>query len=543
MSSGDDISDKLKQKLKIQVFKDLDLIDGKKIVVWQNDVLRRIDLMISASEFLEHNVTRHILLPIKFEKGSVLNLEGATSVIFVIPPQKESFLVLKEILSAKKTGIFYHVRVVCRVSKQLSDMLLGNKDLERKVKSFEIWPFFWSPSFGDLVLNTFSLNPIKIFVDDDFELISLCSSGISDLGIIPQIRYKGKSAEKIVNNVKGNTGKGENLFDELVVIDRETDPLTPFMNQYSFSGILDDLFGIDVKNNIKVPKEMMERKVFLENAKYADEGVDIKLSTDVYRELIHLSVRDALAKIRNIFKELSVIENAHSQLSSVNDFKKYMPALQKLSQRKDKASVALHLLTICYCRNAQFGQKTLYEFERSVLYGEVSSGTASPMIEMLLLNGSEEKDTMQALSLIVVQSLVNGGLQPKVWAEYQRLITQSFGIEAVKWCLNLEHTGVINDVNDKSSRFSWLSSELKKLRVAIDPEQDIKADHYSGYVPLMLEQNSPIYNGLSIRRALFVVGGLTRSELGCLRSLGFTAIFTTNILQSDDLIQLCKLKE
>lgn len=44
------------------------------------------------------------------------------------------------------------------------------------------------------------------------------------------------------------------------------------------------------------------------------------------------------------------------------------------------------------------------------------------------------------------------------------------------------------------------------------------------------------------KRALFVVGGLTRSEIACLRALkpAFQCIFTTSILKQGDLVDFTK---
>lgn len=108
---------------------------------------------------------------------------------------------------------------------------------------------------------------------------------------------------------------------------------------------------------------MLDRKTFEINAKGKGD-VNIRLSHDVYTELIHLSLSDAVSQIRVVFKNLTSIENAHNNLESVNDYKKFMPSLQKLAKSKERAAEALHLLTIAYCRNAQFEQKDLFEQER-----------------------------------------------------------------------------------------------------------------------------------------------------------------------------------
>lgn len=45
------------------------------------------------------------------------------------------------------------------------------------------------------------------------------------------------------------------------------------------------------------------------------------------------------------------------------------------------------------------------------------------------------------------------------------------------------------------------------------------------------------------KRALFVVGGLTRSEISCIRALkpAFQCIFTTSILKQGDLVDFTKV--
>lgn len=83
------------------------------------------------------------------------------------------------------------------------------------------------------------------------------------------------------------------------------------------------------------------------------------------------------------------------------------------------------------------------------------------------------------------------------------------------------------------------------------------ASFYSGYVPLMTRQleakiqdnwkgfenwhNNRLDTASSNRlpkRALFVVGGLTRSEIACIRAIrnGFECVFTTSILKQGDLV-------
>lgn len=59
------------------------------------------------------------------------------------------------------------------------------------------------------------------------------------------------------------------------------------------------------------------------------------------------------------------------------------------------------------------------------LRGEGSASQVCPLVEKSLIQGTEEADAVKALRLIILQSLTSpGGLHPKVWNEYQRLLVQ-----------------------------------------------------------------------------------------------------------------------
>jgi hypothetical protein len=82
------------------------------------------------------------------------------------------------------------------------------------------------------------------------------------------------------------------------------DPVTPLLEQFSFSGILDTLFGINTKGVIEVHDEMLNRKLPLAESRQG-EMKKIQLDTDEYKNLIHLSMNDAITQIRTNLRELS----------------------------------------------------------------------------------------------------------------------------------------------------------------------------------------------------------------------------------------------
>jgi hypothetical protein len=82
------------------------------------------------------------------------------------------------------------------------------------------------------------------------------------------------------------------------------DPITCLLEQFSFSGVLDTVFGINVKGVVEVPEEMLSRKLPLDKSR---EGPvkKIPLDTDAYKKLIHLSMNGATTQIRTTLRELS----------------------------------------------------------------------------------------------------------------------------------------------------------------------------------------------------------------------------------------------
>jgi hypothetical protein len=144
------------------------------------------------------------------------------------------------------------------------------------------------------------------------------------------------------------------------------DPVTPLLEQFSFSGKLDTLFGIGIKNLVEVPEEL------LQEVELNREGPvkKIPLETDVYRDLVHLSNDGSKNKIHNVLNELHKMEavskikiffvkfecstfQMQQSISSVGEMRNHMPVLAKLIATKALASQALSLITVCQCLYAQ----------------------------------------------------------------------------------------------------------------------------------------------------------------------------------------------
>ncbi|KAI6183231.1 L51-S25-CI-B8 domain-containing protein [Aphelenchoides bicaudatus] len=495
--------DVVKSSAKSHLSNDLDKLDGPKLFVWESECMRRLDLLGLYSVFKDHDA-KYLFLPDKPE-------------------------LLKDYLEPPDTHT-YHIRILTRLPKQLQELIESNEHFKRRRATLLAWPFYWSPTFGDFILNDFThTGPARLMLTDNYEVLFLSACALNNVFTAHQFYYYGPWAQQ-------SSSETAHVFDQIIVIDRLMDPVTPLLEQFSFSGMLDTLFGIGIKNVIEVPEEVLKETELLANCK---EGPvkKIQLESEVYRDLIHLSSENARLEIQRILSELHKIEETQKSISSASDIKRFMPSLTKLVKQKGLASNALGLLFICQCSYAQPSNSAQIRCEQEILAGVFNQSTVVEFIEDLIIDGGQ--NAIPALRLICLQSLVYNGLTSKTWHEYQKLLVQSFGPNAVAWCLNLQISGLIYVAgSSNNSKFSQLSNELKRMRCVV--EQEPLASYYVNYVPLMvrvLEQKlrenwkgfemqiNERLKGQSMapsqipKRALFVVGGLTRSEIACIRAL------------------------
>ena len=141
------------------------------------------------------------------------------------------------------------------------------------------------------------------------------------------------------------------------------------------------------------------------------------------------------------------------------------------------------------------------------------------------------------LRLVCLQSVVNGGLKPKIFDFYRREILQTYGFEHMLSLNNLEKAGLLK-VQDARNPYASVKKTMK-LIVEEDPDAPAPEDisHvYSGYAPLSvrLVQNftkAGAYRGVEEVRAIAPI-----SLPGpCMRSLNaYSVLFLAGPAPSSD---------
>lgn len=403
-------------------------------------------------------------------------------------------------------------------------------------------------------------------------------------GKIPNVFCKGNHAVAAMEVLKlmesenlGNYDEEEHFIDCLVVLDRSIDLVTPFCTQLTYHGLLDEFF------KIRFTKAEVPSSVFPNNSKETqanqqqkpqekDGMVEVELDDVVFSEIKGQNF-DALGKI--LPKKIEVIQNIIKDKDKrTNDMKEVIRVTQEAKKIKEEYSDLCKHVNILDCigktmKNPSF--KRVLHLEQSCLLGN----KYEPMMSYIETLMSRGKPIEQALRLYLLQNQVTNGLPVKFLDNFRKEIAFSYGFEHLTTLFNLEKAGILKT---KESKNHWDSLDKALSLIFPDVNLDFPNDAsfaYSGYCPLTvrivealfkktgwkgiqdqltnkipgtLSMSENSFNSKKpntrIRPVVFVylVGGITRSELIALRYVGEQYgvelyVGTTDIITSGSFLQ------
>jgi len=189
-------------------------------------------------------------------------------------------------------------------------------ELKKVLKSIHDINFDFFALDDDFLNLEYPLTTVEMFRTKELNYINLSAEAIFKFqllfGSFTEVASKGQSANimlKILSSIqKENTNvqmPTNRAYPSLFVIDRTEDLVTPFLSQFTYTGLLDQVFGIS-KNIIRIAKKIVDPN--------ANEGEQTfyNLMTEnakIYSELKNLSYPEATWFIRNKILELSVGQN------------------------------------------------------------------------------------------------------------------------------------------------------------------------------------------------------------------------------------------
>lgn len=401
----------------------------------------------------------------------------------------------------------------------ISELPLYFFPLEHDVLSLEL-----DDTFQDLYLTK---DPTSSF------LLAKALMGIQQRhGLFPRIIGKGDNAKRVaelLGRFRQELLAGEDVSDanktgltpsstteSVIIIDREVDLVTPLLTQLTYEGLIDELYGIqnsqaDVDSTIVGAAPASTGPGGAQSASGSAAGaapsgvssaarkrkIQLDSSDKLYEELRDANFAIVGSLLNKVARRLqSDYEGRHSTRTTaeLRDFVQKLPGYQA-----EQASLKIHAGLVeeiyKYTRSDEFS--SLLEVQQNLAAGADPSAQFDAIEELI----ARDTPLNQVLRLLCIYSCISGGIKPKEYDQFRRLILEGYGYQHLLTLQNLETlqmflprssplAGMIPMAGSAGAAGTKTNYTFlrKQLRLIVDEvsEQDPNdiAYVYSGYAPL-----------------------------------------------------------
>ncbi|XP_021042440.1 vacuolar protein sorting-associated protein 33A [Mus pahari] len=551
----------LREAVRRELREFLDKCAGSKAIVWDEYLTGPFGLIAQYSLLKEHEVEKMFTL-----KGSRLPAADVKNIIFLVRPRLELMDIIAEnVLSEDRRGPTrdFHILFVPRRSllceQRLKDLGVLGSFIHREEYSLDLIPFD-----GDL-LSMESEGAFKeCYLEGDQTSLYHAAKGLMTLqalyGTIPQIFGKGECARQVANMMvrmkrefTGSQNSVFPVFDNLLLLDRNVDLLTPLASQLTYEGLIDEIYGIQ-NSYVKLPPEK-----FAPKKQGGGGGKDLpteakKLQLNSAEEL-YAEIRDknfnAVGSV--LSKKAKIISAAFEErhnAKTVGEIKQFVSQLPHMQAAR--GSLANHTSIAELIKDVTTSEDF---FDKLTVEQEFMSGIDTDKVNNYIEDCIAQKHPLiKVLRLVCLQSVCNSGLKQKVLDYYRREILQTYGYEHILTLNNLEKAGLLKAQTGGRNNYPTIRKTLRLWMDDVNEQNPTDISYvYSGYAPLSVrlaqllsrpgwrsieevlrilpgphfEERQPLPTGLQKKRQpgenrvtlVFFLGGVTFAEIAALRFL------------------------
>ncbi|KAK3771335.1 hypothetical protein RRG08_024291 [Elysia crispata] len=548
----------------------IDKCTGTKALVWDDGLTGPFGLIAEASMLKEqHEVERMFRL-----EASGLPSSNVQNIIFITRPRLHLMEIIAQcLLNEEMKGGF--------VRKEFYLVFVPRKSLlcEKKLKEQGVYGSFASVEEFNLGLIPFDSDLLSMemeeayrecYLENDFTSMFFAAQSLMTIqalyGSIPYIYGKGDCAKQVVDmmrRMKMEMGGVEPQItpqiDNLLIIDRTVDLLTPLLSQLTYEGLIDEVFNI-TNTSVKLPPEKFvtaeDKKNSKEEALSEPKKFILNSADELYAELRDKNFNAVGIIVSRKAKTITAEYDERHSAKTVGEMKQFVSKLPHL--QAVRTSLGIHTSIAELIKDYTDSDEFLDSLrcQQELIHG-IDTDKVNSYIEDCI---ARQENLTKVLRLLCIQSMCNDGLKPKVLEYYKREIIQTYGFEHLVTLSNLEKSGFLRP---HSTRTYQVVRKTMRLIVEDINEQtptDI-AYVYSGYAPLSIrlaqtlarpgwrsitevlnllpgpkvEEVQQIPMGLRKRRAsvtssqssmgeqkltlVFFLGGVTQAEVAALRFL------------------------
>ncbi|KAI3405728.2 VPS33 [Candida oxycetoniae] len=243
---------------------------------------------------------------------------------------------------------------------------------------------------------------------------------------------------------------------DLVVLERNLDFFPVLFNQLNYHGIVDDMFGINFENIVKIDKEVSK---------------DLSRDELYNQDLKHLNFSTVGARLNKLAKYIKqrFEDTGHKNDPNISEMKNLVATLGTLSVQQDlikKHTIIgesiVGMVEGEYERFLAF-QNDIFEMDYKLQISKLKS----------FINGNYPIENLWTILLLI--GYTNDGILNKDIEKISMEMQDNYGLEAALSLQKLIHLKLIRVINDSSNDFFTslgLTSQKKKIAVQQSSEED-----------------------------------------------------------------------
>ncbi|EKJ67977.1 hypothetical protein FPSE_11788 [Fusarium pseudograminearum CS3096] len=501
----------------------LEGVRGKKNVILDQSLVGPIGTIVKVATLQEYGVDKFFILENDNADTSQRN------VVFISRGEcgrhAEAIAAqIKRIQRESQTGHEFHIFWIPRRTL-VSDKLLEDAGVLGDVNISEL-PLSFFPLEKDVLSLELDGSFRDLYLSKDVTPNFLMAKALMEIqqnhGLFPRVIGKGDNAKRVadlLSRMRQELLAGEGTAEankigltpsttneSVIIIDREVDFVTPLLTQLTYEGLIDEVFEIH-NNQTKVDTTVVGAPAQASAATSQSRKRTIQLdSTDkLYEQLRDANfaiVGSLLNKVaRRLQKVQSDYESKHKTktIAELKDFVSQLPGYQQ-EQQSVKTHTGLAEEIMKHTRTDEF--KGLLEVQQNLAAGADPSSQFDGIEELI----SRDAPIAQTLRLLCIYSCISGGIRPKEFDQFKRLILQGYGYQHLLTLNNLEKlqlflskssplagmipipgTNVGAVTTGSKTNYTYLR---KQLRLIVDEVQEDDPNDvsyvYSGYAPLSI---------------------------------------------------------
>ncbi|KAF7727274.1 hypothetical protein EC973_007790 [Apophysomyces ossiformis] len=380
----------------------------------------------------------------------------------------------------------------------------------------------WIPYEDDLI--SMELDPgtwKEIYLDGDHTSIYYAARSLMKLqsiyGLFPRIIGKGDAARQLADMIlrmrreqavvdevsPASAAKLPSLLnsvsshiEQIIIIDRNVDMLTPLCTQLTYEGLIDEMMTIKhcfveldaslVAPTQSAPTGKNPAAGPVSNGSQAGKKKKYVLNSGdkLFAQLRDQNFAVVGGMLNKIAKRINENYEERHHAKTVAQIRDFVGRLGELQQEHQSLRVHTGIAEQIVERTITEEFNKILEVQQNVVAG-IDGTRELDYIERMI---DQQKPLIQVLRLICLMSLAQGGLKTKVYDHFEREIVQTYGYEHIETLHRLEKLGFLSRRTTSTAARSSFSQIRRLLRLIVDDVDEFHPNDisyvYSGYAPL-----------------------------------------------------------